>query len=279
MGNAVTRAIADSLVFLVQPLARFCVRRSMRLQDVVEALKHALVEAAYEEVNACGIAPSTSKLSIMTGVHRRDVVRILSRRSKNKDDSGLLSRIIGQWRNDKRFCTAGGRPRVLECEGKDSEFVRLVRSVSKDVNPYAVLFEIERMGAVERASTGLQLRSQIFVPVGDIRQGLKLLAADANDLFEGVERNIFEEPEVPNLHIKTHYDNISVESEDEIKLWLLREGTEFHRRVSEYLSQFDCDINPKLSEKSGGTRVALGAFSVLTPAGSQGGKENRRALR
>lgn len=263
MSGALTRTISDSLISLVKPIARFCVRRSLKLQDIVEALKVALLEVANEEMEKSGATPSTSKLSIMTGVHRRDVVRLLDEEKKERDDEGLLGRIIGQWRNDKRFCTVAGRPKVLESEGKESEFISLVRSVSKDVNPYAVLFELERVGAIERSKSGVKLRSQVFIPVGNVRQGLQLLASDAGDLYEGVEENIFHSPKVPNLHIKTEYDNISPEHEAEIREWLLREGTAFHQKARDFLSQYDRDINPKLADAPGSGRVAVGTFSLL----------------
>lgn len=46
------------------------------------------------------------------------------------------------------------------------------RSVSKDLNPYTVLFELERIGAVERLSMQARLCAQVATPRGDALAGL-----------------------------------------------------------------------------------------------------------
>ena len=249
---------------LLRPLARFCLRRSLKLQEFTETAKAVFLEIAAEEIKREGAAVSTSRLSVITGLHRRDVMRLFrNQESKLGTDTSIVARVIGQWQQDSRFSTRNGKARALQIEGRNSEFMELVRSVSKDLNPYTVLFELERIGAVKRSENTLTLESSVYVPSGDIKEGLLLLARDSADLISAVDENIFKPDELPNLHIKTEYDNICPEFIPEIRRWFLEHGQTFHEEARKFLSKFDKDLNPKLSGKAGGIRAAVGTFSLV----------------
>lgn len=231
----------------------------------MDSLKGVYVEVAREQLQKQGAAASASRISVMTGVHRKDVSRLLEAAPVAKASKNLAARIIGAWRNSKRFCNASGKPRVLSAEGKESEFVSLVQSVSVDLNPYTVLFELERIGAVQRVRSGVRLVSRLYNPRGDSAAGIGLLGSDISDLMAAVEENIerTEPNAVPNLHIKTEYDNIPETAAAEIRSWCLREGSAFHQRVRNFLSQFDRDISSKKLKDGPSIRVAVGAFSRI----------------
>ena len=253
------------LPLLLRPVVNFCLRHSITIGDVVDSLKSVYVEAARDQLQQQGAAQSGSRISVMTGVHRKDVARLLDAAPSVRASKNLTARIIGAWRNSKRFCNASGKPRVLAAEGKESEFVSLVQSVSADLNPYTILFELERIGAVERSRNGLRLVSRLYNPQGDPTAGIGLLSSDINDLMHAVEENIEGQQSdlAPNLHIKTEYDNIPESASQEIRSWCLREGSAFHQRVRNYLSRYDRDISNKKRTAGPSIRVAVGAFSRI----------------
>ncbi len=201
----------------------------------------------------------------MTGLHRRDVMRLVKPRADTAQPRNLLHRVLGTWQGNPRFSNKRGKARPLEVEGKESEFVSLVQSVSSDLNPYTVLFELERVGAVKRDRGKVALCSGVYTPRGDVREGFSLLARDSEDLLRAVETNVLARPDVPNLHIQTEYDNIAPEFLADIKNWFLDQGEAFHERAREYLSRFDADLNPKLKGRGNGVRVAIGTFSNIVP--------------
>lgn len=250
---------------LLRPIVRFCLRRSLKIQDVIEAVKQSFVEVAQEEMTEEGHPFSVSRLSVMTGIHRRETSRLAAGDSKESDDARLLSKIIGKWVNSRKYQTQTGRPRALTVEGKQSEFVELVKSINRELNPYTVLFELERTGVVERTSKGLlKLIGQIYIPRGDARKGLMLLASDTEDLIECVSENVYSPEEIPNLHIRTEFDGIRSDCFNEVKQWVLEKGTQFQMEVEEYLASLDQDIYPELKsekEEEKNLRIIVGSFS------------------
>ncbi len=258
--------LIQCLRLMLRPVVRFCIRRTLSIQDLIESAKVVFLDVAEEELLRKREKVNVSRLSVLSGLHRRDVMRIFQQ-GKTKDESmAFTTRVVGQWLQDKKFCNKPGSPKVLSLEGEDSEFRKLVRCISSDVNPGTVLFELERVDAVERVKSGVKLKTRAYVPRNNPVEGFKLLASDADDMMTAVEENIFgEEVETPNLHAKTEYDNVAVEDLPTIKQWLYKEGSAFHAKVRNYLAGFDLDLAPK-AQKKGGARVAVGTFSRVMEA-------------
>lgn len=249
---------------LLRPIARFAIRHSIQIQRIVQALKEVLVEAASDDIEAHGKNPNVSRLSVVTGLQRKDVLSHLHPQRSKEGRTGLLSRIIGQWQLDPRFASSGGRARVLSAEGEDSEFRSLVESVSTDLKPGTLLFELERIGVVERTPRGVRLVKRTYSPRGDISSSLDLLSADSEDLGRAVEENLLRSDGPRHHHAKTEFDAIRADARAEIESWFVEEGKLLHERARAFLSRFDTDIHP---EDKGNVparlRVALGSFSFV----------------
>jgi hypothetical protein len=212
----------------------------------------------------------------MTGVHRKDVDRLIDQDiGEDISESSLIARVIGQWQGDAKYRTRIGQPKVLSFDGSDSDFSRLVRSVTSELNPSLVLAELERVGAVSKNQLGLKLLTSVYVPKQNELSFYKILAEDTRDLVLSVDHNIHARSGDRNLHIKTEYDAIPDCLLKEVSEWILREGTLMHERFSEYLSSKDKDVNKSLRKLAGRNRVAIASFSLCALADHKPGeKEN-----
>ncbi|MCB0344705.1 MAG: hypothetical protein KDD66_06295 [Bdellovibrionales bacterium] len=247
---------------MVLPALRYCLRSGVAYKRLNEIIKSVLIQLAQEEINDSGEEVTLSRLSVMTGINRRDVTRIYREGSKLADhEPDLMQRVLNRWEQHPDFRTKGGRPKVLTYKSEDSEFNTLVRMVSKDMNPATMLFQLERLGMVKRTRFGLSLlKSPVISFKKDPKRSLDLLARNTVSLIESHEENLFETHEVRNLNIRTEYDNIVKADIPAIRAWLLEQGQIFHRRVREYLSGFDKDVSPNL-DGDGGGKVVVAAFS------------------
>lgn len=247
---------------MLRPAVILAVRSGLKVQDVFEVLKAVFVSVATDELTKSGEAPSKSRISVITGLQRRDISRLLDDDPGAQKSNNILTKIIGHWGSDKRFRRSDG-PRELTFEGVQSEFFNLVQSVSKDLNPYTILFELERLGAVERREDRLVLKARSFEARENIEQGWSLWSQDAEDLVYSVEENLSKKKEIPNLHIATRYDNIVYEQIPALRRWLLEKGAQFHAEIRAHISQYDKDLNPALYEKEGGGKVSIASFSKM----------------
>lgn len=247
---------------LIRPLARFCFKHNIRIQEFEEVAKLSFLDVAEEEIKLKNESVSQSRLSVITGLHRRDVNRLYVQESEPKLSHNLLTRVIGHWRS--AYSHKNGNPIRLSLEGRPSEFMELVWSISKDANPYAVMFELERSGLVRRVDDKVELIARGFIPSKDFELGFSLLARDSNDLLLAVEENVIDGIEPANLHLTTEYDNLSESDFKSVRKWLLDEGAKIHLKIGAYLAKLDRDATPSKQRDTPAEkrlRVAFSSFS------------------
>ena len=246
---------------LFVPIIRFCLRHSIQINQILEAAKTVFIRLSAEELESRAEKVTLSRLSVMTGIHRRDVVRIhRAGEKKHKVELNMITRFIGQWEQDRRFQTAQGRPRVLALTDEKGGFEDLAKSAWIDVGPKTLLSELERIGAVKRVRGGVKLIASTHYQQPTPTEGLEFMAQDLESFSLAIEENLYENPEFKNLHIGTWYDNVYVQDLPKIRKWMYEQGKQFQKKARDYLSRYDKDINPN-SRKEGGAKVSLVTFS------------------
>jgi len=255
---------------LVRPLVRWCLKRGVRSAQVEEILRESFVHEAEHEIEEAKGAFSVSKVSVMTGLHRTEVARLRAADRPQRGAHDILNRVLGLWASSKRYRDAKGKPRDLTHEGLSSEFAQMVAHVSKEVTHYPILFELERIGAIEYVGNLVRLRVQEYTPREDQQYGLDLLSLDVADLAATIESNVMSRDREPSLHLRTAYDNIDPKNLPEIRSWVLKQGAEFQGRMRDYLAHFDRDASEReLSERDDDSderaRVTVTTFSYAEP--------------
>src|SRR5262249_3153550 len=97
----------------------------------------------------------------------------------------------------------------------------------------------------------------------DPERAFELLSKDGESLISAAEENIFRRHSIPNLYIRTEYDNIYASDIPKIRKWLLKEGALFHKRAREFMNRFDRDINPRLEKiVKASASISLTSFSL-----------------
>ncbi|MEJ5999695.1 DUF6502 family protein [Paucibacter soli] len=220
MKSAATLTLEVCLKVL-RPLVRLLVKRGVAYPAFAQALKAEFLAAAQRELKDRGMPQTDSAVSLLSGVHRRDV-RNLTRLAETKpEDEGstrplsMAAEVVALWLNSAPFVDDGGRPRVLPRSGSEDSFDALVTRVSSDIRPRAVLDELLRLGGVAEEADGVRLLAEEFTP----HQGMEemawmyasnmsdaLSASSANLLGEGkfLEQSIFVDELTPASATKLH---------------------------------------------------------------------------
>jgi hypothetical protein len=156
----------DSVVELLIPLSRLMIRSKFGAGELVRAAKLSFVRAAANEVTPKGARPNVSRLSVVTGLTRKEVSALLGKRlaqrvrQKPAMEQRAL-RVLRGWRVDPLFQSPNGRPAALPLRGHRRAFPQLVKTYAGDVTPVSVLKELERMELVTKTRSGkLHLRSR-----------------------------------------------------------------------------------------------------------------------
>ena len=186
--------VLDRVLALLGPLVRLLLRHGVTYPVFAAALKRVFLQQAQAELAGRGMATTDSAITLLSGVHRRDV-RTLTRGEAAEPASappptlGLAAQVVARWLADPAFQGADGRPRVLPREGAGG-FGTLVAGVSRDVRPKAVLDELLRLGVLDDTEAGLVLARSGFAPGAGFDEALWLSAQNLHDHAAAVLANL-----------------------------------------------------------------------------------------
>jgi hypothetical protein len=230
---------------------------------VLEArLRELVVEVAETDLAIPGRRQTDSRISLVTGINRKEVRRMRGRTSLPADHVPSFGRnqaagLVSRWREDPRATDHSGRPKPIPYKSsRGPSFVKLAEQVTVDLPPRAILDELVRTGAAEVRKDGwVVLKSDAYVPRLGRREKLAMLAEDPADLIETMLCNIFEEVGEPLLQRRVSYDNVGAKGVARLRRRVRFAAEAFLRRIDRLVASFDYDRNPKAP---GGDRQIAG---------------------
>ena len=168
-------ALVQALRQALRPLLRVMLARGITLAYLTELIKSMLVEVAEKDFRLDGKPTTDSRVSLLTGVHRKDVNR-LRRGNDDRTDAfqkmppvvSLGAQLVAQWLGNPQFLDAEGQPVPLPrniSEGGAQSFEALVAGINSDIRSRVVLDEWLRLGVVSiDEQRRVCLNTQAFVP-------------------------------------------------------------------------------------------------------------------
>jgi hypothetical protein len=270
--------VSERLIWAATRALRPMVKRLLEMGIPFGALEVRLrelyVEVAESELALPARRQTDSRISLVTGINRKEVKRIRSAKDQLKAPRSFsinqATSLISRWMTDPETTDRHGRPRPLPYRAeRGPSFMKLARKLTGDLAPRVLLNELVRSGAAELlAGDIVVLRGDAYVPKAKPSE-LVILGEDPAELIETILRNIFAEGKERMLQRKVYYDNLGADAADRIRAQMRREGERFLRRINRLLSSYDRDRNP---QAPGGERhyAALGVYFFDTSPG--GGK-------
>ena len=159
---------------VLRPLMRILVSSGVRYDEFLELIRGVYVETAVRDGLGDGAKPSRAKISISTGVPRRDVDRFIDNDGAlpmpPKTLTDTLSEILNKWHTDPLFVGPYGIPLELEVKShKSRSFSELVNAVDARVSAHDVLEELIRLRTVVwSGDTHVRTVSRAFIPIEEM---------------------------------------------------------------------------------------------------------------
>lgn len=179
--------VLRSLGAVLAPLVRLLLASGLDYTRLVAELKPLFIEQARLELMRSGQADTNSAISLLSGVHRKDVREWRENRLGARIAQGvsMSSQVFARWVQDPLYRDRRKRPKPLPRLGAAPSFDTLARSVTQDVHPYTVLTELIRLGLVSiEARKGEEYvvpNRDGFVPPAGSRELLELFAGNLTD--------------------------------------------------------------------------------------------------
>jgi hypothetical protein len=188
-------ALQQALERLLVPLARLAVARGVPYAVVDQILRTAFVAEAHAAHPGLPEHRRASRVSAATGLHRREVNRLLEAAAQPKASAPPRSpaaMVFAHWRADKRYRTRGGAPRALPRVGPEPSFESLAHEVTRDVHPRALLEELLRLklARLDGERDVISLTEEAFVPRGDAARMAQWMGANVGDHLSAAVANM-----------------------------------------------------------------------------------------
>lgn len=257
------QALDAAVARLLRPLVRLLLRHAVPYAAFEEIAKRVYVEAAMQDFALPDKKPSISRASILTGLTRKDVQRLVAEPDDIAPEIGerynRAARVLTGWSRDPDFVDTGtGEPRALDGEGALS-FGALVRRHSGDMPTRAVLDELLRVDAVRRRDDGrYEPVARAYVPQRGTLDKLNILGSDVADLIETIDHNLQHGGDDPRFQRKVMYHSIDVQALPAFRKLSAAQAQALLEKLDRRLAEHDAE--PAADTAAERARVGVGIY-------------------
>ncbi len=236
-------------------------------------LKEAYIDAAEQHDNAAD--PITdSRVSLLSGIHRKDVKRLRTqaragaRSQALRPGASLAVRAVAAWVSLPRYLDRDGRPRALPrrtTAGRVS-FEALVRAIKADVRPNVILEELVQVGVATVEGDTVRLLKTAYVS-GLPEDKLAFLGANVGDHLLSALHNVTGDGE-PFLERAVYYEAIAPEDLAAVRPVLTRLSEEFLREVNQRIMPLHEAVRGEPTPDCRGMRLGIYYYEDASRTGS-----------
>jgi Family of unknown function (DUF6502) len=212
-------ALVRAVRKLLRPLVRLMLSHGITYTYLADLLKGLFVEVADRDFRLDDKPPTDSRVSLVSGVHRKDVARLRGLLdSAEAIETSVVPRgaqLVAHWMGNPRYLLEDGSPKPLArlvSEGGDLSFEALVSSVNSDIRSRVVLDEWLNLGVVHLDDEGrVCLNTAAFVPSRGADEKAFYLGHNLHDHAAAAVHNMLA-GQPPFMERSVHYNSLSPDS-------------------------------------------------------------------
>ncbi len=187
--------IHSTLRRVLRPLVRLMLSQGINYTMILEDLKAVFVSVAEDEFKLDGRPQTNSRITLLTGVHRKDVQRIRNEEGEIPETPNSIgAQVVALWLGRDKYLDDSGNPKPLSRlarKGGELSFESLVASVSKDFRARPILDEWLRLGLISVDEKDfVHLNVKAFIPNQDLEEKLSFLAMNVHDHASAAVNNL-----------------------------------------------------------------------------------------
>ena len=212
---------------ILRPIVRLMLHFQVSYPYLITLLKSIYVEVADQEFSVDNKRQSDSRITLLTGVHRKDVKRLRADQSIASYAPRTISvgaQLIALWLGLDTFRTADGKPLPLPLRSAISDpdsptFDDLVELVCRqDIRPRVILDEWMRLGIAHQNDKDLViLNTGAFTPDKGLDEKLFFFGKNVQDHISAGSHNLLDRK--PAFFDRSvYYDQLSADSVETLRL-------------------------------------------------------------
>ncbi len=208
----------------MRPIVRLLISRGIHLPRVVAALKQVYVDVAEKDFRLDGKSPTDSRISVLTGLYRRDVgnIRREGTPTSTPSNMSLSATIVGRWLGDPAYRDNQGQAKTLyrSADQGSPSFQELAHGCSRDVHPRTILDDLIDQKLVEwdEDADVVVLTKRAFVPDSNSEEMMHFFEMNIHDHLAAAVGNIVEDKtEKAFLERAVYYNRLTPKSVEQLE--------------------------------------------------------------
>lgn len=275
--------VARACRTLLHPIAALLLKCGMSWREFAEISRLVFVAEATAGFGLRGRPTNVSRVSILTGLSRREVTRLratlLEPEPPLPNKTTDATRVLSGWHQDPEFLDAAGQPAVLPADGPCPSFASLAQRYGGDVPATSLRKELQRVGALSVMPDGrLEVRRRYYMPASFSSQWLLNAGSMLRDLGNSIVANMGQSvavkagsPEPSGQFVgRAVNESIPVSALPEFKAFMETQGQHFLEQVDAWLSEHEKThrataqpVTNAAAEKTATTTLRLGVGMFL----------------
>lgn len=242
-------ALKSAAVAIFRPLVRLLIRHGWTYGAMAELLKVVCVEESSRQQAPDAPPLTDSKVSLLSGVHRKEVNRIRQELADHSSDelpmrhgANIAAQVVTLWATHPDFIDASGEPLPLPLRAEKSPCIEeIARRIKADMRPRTILDDLIHAGIAEERSGHFHLlRSSYVSDVPEVR--LNFLGANIGDHLSSAVHNL-QNTAPPFIEQAVYFDSLPPEVIDSVREDLRQLGNKMLQTAFQRVSKLDSGAN------------------------------------
>lgn len=204
----------QQILLMMNQISQWLIRSGVGYTEFAAALKPIFYQQAVAELQRIEQKQTVSSISLLAGLHRKDVTAFREtqsqgldlKRAKISDPMSVPARVIAVW------VTEQWPQQLLFSHADEPSFECLVKKVSTERHPRSVLNELIRLGIVQEQGHQVILQKSSFIPDQTSQLSREILRQNLQSHLAAGLHNLFESDQITYMEESIRADELTAES-------------------------------------------------------------------
>jgi hypothetical protein len=267
MSEYLHQALRNACRTLLRPIALVLMRGGMTWKEFADISKSVFVSVATDEFGIRGRPTNISRVSILTGISRKEVKRqrdLLDVKDEPASSKTTdATRVLSGWHQDADYLNSAGSPRALPAAGPAPSFESLFAAYGGDTPEQTLVRELRNAGSIDENDAGEFIAVRRYHMPAAMEEGnVRFFGTNLYDHANTLSNNLAPDGRTKRLEgfaVDAAVDPVHIES---FRQFIDQRGQELLEEIDAWLTNHQ--IEPGDANTSP-VRLGLGVYGIEGP--------------
>jgi hypothetical protein len=273
MSNEIKTSLVNACRLLLRPIALVLLKGGMTWREFSELSKAVFVSVATEEFGIRGRPTNVSRVSILTGISRKEVKRqrdlLAAAQGPVSSKTTDATRVLSGWHQDPLYQGKTGEPLAIPPDGPAPSFKALFDTYGGDTPEQTLIRELRNAGSiVENENGDFVAMRRYHMPAEMDELTVGFFGTNLHDHARTLGNNLTADADMRLLEGFAVDDRVHPDAVKDFRKFLDQRGQAFLEEIDDWLNQHRVDANDSSSTP---VRLGLGVYAIEghLPEGTQ----------